>query len=81
LNTKIYKRWKIGITNNPDRRYEENLPEGKKTLTYWQCWNAQTRLRAEKIEKKFCDKGFDRCQHTGFETEKTIYIYVFIIPK
>lgn len=80
LTKEIYKKWKIGVTNNPDRRYNENLPTGGKVLKNWRCWNAEKKNRALKVEKTFCDKGFDRCQNTNFETDKSIYIYVFIIP-
>lgn len=82
LSKEIYKKWKVGITNDPDRRYKENLPRGGKILRYWKCWNAETKDNALAVEGIFCNKGFSRCRHSNkFETEDTIYIYAFLIPK
>ncbi|MFK7798143.1 MAG: hypothetical protein AB8E82_11865 [Aureispira sp.] len=80
LNAEIYKKWKVGVTNNPDVRYKQNLPKGKIRLTYWKCWDANTKNRALKVEKAFCQKGFSRCISTGFEADDSKFVYVFRVP-
>ena len=81
LSKDVYKKWKVGVTNNPYRRYGENLPKGKKRLTYWQCWQSESKIQAEEIESYFCQKGFSKCSNKYNEQENTIYVYVFLIPK
>ena len=75
------ERWKIGITNDPERRKKEIKKQfGVNRLTYWKCWKTPSKDIALSVERYFCSKGMNRCQIQRFHSDDSSYVYAFIIP-
>ena len=51
-----YKQWRVGITNDPERRKREHEQKGRKT-NVWESWTAETEDIAVKVEKHFLGLG------------------------
>ena len=69
-----YESWRIGITDNPDRRKREHHRDGKDT-SMWRHWNAGSDDSARSIELHFQVLGMDG--EGGGGDEDSTYVYVF----
>jgi hypothetical protein len=64
-----YSSWTVGATSNPDRcRRAHGDP------VFWCHWHAETQDTAERIQKRFGDKGM---KETPDGEVNPTYVYIF----
>lgn len=73
------RNWVIGLTNNPQRRYNEHKNQIQKELRFWKFWCCDSYREALDLEHFFKRKGYNA--QLGGTTEDSIYLYLYYLPR
>ncbi len=71
-----YKKWTVGVTDNPAERRKQHEQGGGGVL-WWHTWNASSEQAARNVEKHFLDKEM---QGGGGGRGNADHVYVFKTP-
>ena len=71
-----YKKWTVGVTDNPAQRRRQHEQGGGGVL-WWHTWNASSEQAARSIEQYFLNKGMQG--DTGGRGNAD-HVYVFKTP-
>jgi predicted GIY-YIG superfamily endonuclease len=72
-----YKRWYIGVTNNPSIRKSQHKSLNNEEPYFWKHWYCYSKENALTVEKYFHKKGMLNTSKQGGTAENSKYVYVY----
>lgn len=72
-----YKRWYCGITNKPNKRYNQHKNSNNADPYAWVSYDAKSRRIAEAIETYFHNLGMKDSDSKGGSAENSKFLYIY----
>lgn len=71
-----YGSWRIGLTNDPDRRRQDCERDGEKT-DFWMDWRIDSLDDAREIEQRFTNRGMKPMTVGQMQSRKDAFVFIF----